>query len=54
MVILCAGRAFGQSDDLSRDWQNVNGLKIFYRPAGNRRDPAIVLPHEHPGSSSIN
>jgi len=51
IFILCCDRSFGQSDDAAYHWQNVNGLKIFYRTAGNPQHPAMVMLHGFPSSS---
>src|SRR5258708_786239 len=51
MLVLCCKQGFSQSDDFTYHWQNVNGIKIFYRSAGNPQRPAIVLLHGFPSSS---
>jgi pimeloyl-ACP methyl ester carboxylesterase len=51
IVLLCCNSCFGQMDDCSYHWQTVNGLKIFYRTAGNPQNPTIVLLHGFPSSS---
>ncbi|NCD71237.1 alpha/beta fold hydrolase [Mucilaginibacter agri] len=40
-----------QSDGFSYRWQNVNGINIFYRTAGDPHKPVIVLLHGFPSSS---
>ncbi|MBB6129486.1 alpha/beta fold hydrolase [Mucilaginibacter lappiensis] len=48
---LLGGNSFAQSNDFTYHWENVNGLKIFYRAAGNPSKPTIVLLHGVPSSS---
>jgi len=52
-IFLSAKSANAQSDGFTYKWQNVNGLKIFYRSAGNAKNPAIVLLHGFPTSSIV-
>jgi pimeloyl-ACP methyl ester carboxylesterase len=40
-----------QHDYFSYHWANVNGIKIFYRAAGDPKHPAIILLHGFPSSS---
>ncbi len=32
---------------------NINGVNIFYREAGNRKNPTILLLHGYPSSSHM-
>jgi pimeloyl-ACP methyl ester carboxylesterase len=40
-----------QYDHFSYHWANINGIKIFYRAAGDPKHPAIILLHGFPSSS---
>ncbi|SHM10689.1 alpha/beta fold hydrolase [Mucilaginibacter sp. OK098] len=51
LVFLYSNRCTAQSNDFSYHWESINGVKIFYRTAGNPGNPVIVLLHGFPSSS---
>ncbi len=51
LVFLISNNCITQPIDFSYHWENVNGLKIFYRSAGKPGKPVIVLLHGFPSSS---
>jgi pimeloyl-ACP methyl ester carboxylesterase len=51
LVFLYSDRCAAQPFDFSYHWESVNGVKIFYRTAGNPGNPVIVLLHGFPSSS---
>lgn len=52
LLLLLAKHCSARADStLSYHWETINGLKIFYRAAGNPAKPAIVLLHGFPSSS---
>lgn len=51
IIILCGKNAIAQTNEFSYHWANINGLKIFYRTAGDPHHKVIVLLHGFPSSS---
>jgi pimeloyl-ACP methyl ester carboxylesterase len=51
LALFISSSAIAQPGDVSYHWENVNGLKIFYRAAGTAGHPVIVLLHGFPSSS---
>ncbi len=51
LLFFISNRCLPQQSDFSYRWENVNGLKIFYRTAGTPGHPVIVLLHGFPSSS---
>lgn len=49
--IAFAGTAFGQSNSTSYQTLEVNGIEIFYREAGPKDAPTLLLLHGYPTSS---
>jgi pimeloyl-ACP methyl ester carboxylesterase len=51
LALFISSSAIAQPGDISYRWENVNGIKIFYRTAGIAGHPVIVLLHGFPSSS---
>ncbi|MEO6978037.1 MAG: alpha/beta hydrolase [Mucilaginibacter sp.] len=51
LAFLYCNLCTAQSDDFSYHRENINGVRIFYRMAGNPRNRAIILLHGFPSSS---
>lgn len=51
LLMLCWLSPPARADGLREGWQAVDGLQIFYREAGDPKDPTLVLLHGNPLSS---
>lgn len=51
LLLFIDNLSFAQPGGVSYHWENVNGIKIFYRTAGIIGHPVIVLLHGFPSSS---
>jgi pimeloyl-ACP methyl ester carboxylesterase len=51
LMLFISRVSLAQADGISYHWENISGLKIFYRSAGTAGHPVIVLLHGFPSSS---
>ncbi|MFC5742018.1 alpha/beta fold hydrolase [Dyella tabacisoli] len=51
LVAFCAAATTTRAAALHQGWQEVDGLHLFYREAGNPADPTVVFLHGNPLSS---
>lgn len=51
--LMVAGVASASASEVTNHYLTVDGIKIFYREAGNPKNPAIVLLHGFPSSSHM-
>ncbi|SFS03704.1 Pimeloyl-ACP methyl ester carboxylesterase [Dyella sp. OK004] len=51
LLAFCTAATAAEGSSLREGWQEVDGLHIFYREAGNPTDPTVVFLHGNPLSS---
>ncbi|MFC4762603.1 alpha/beta fold hydrolase [Dyella koreensis] len=51
LLASCTAATTAQAATLREGWQEVDGLHLFYREAGNPADPTVVFLHGYPLSS---